>query len=444
MAKPALTAAQQEEILTALRECVVAVRAGTNTGTGFFIAAGQVLTCRHVIQPAIREARRISVAQGLGLARHSGEPMEATLRDDPPFGWPDAAILTVPDATDSRCVVIDSAPVARGTPLLTAGYPTRAALDYQVQRFTADDPRTDYEGHPLLQIAGHVISPGMSGGPVVNLQSGLVCGILTTTRSRMSALGGFASLFADFIDQFPDLVGLNNQPPEEARDWLRILTAVQLKHAGRDYRTGTRRGTEATSSERPTLERTANILSVDFRRRKAPPASLSVGTGLAPTTAKQDERSQDSKNQQARLFISYSHRDERYLKRLEIHLASLRREGIIAAWHDQMIMPGEEWRSTIGDSLESADFVLLLITPDFIASDYCYSVEMERALERHREGGTLILPVIVRPANWERTPLGELQALPKNGKPVIEWSHQDRAWLDVTRGLRNAVLRPAK
>lgn len=146
----------------------------------------------------------------------------------------------------------------------------------------------------------------------------------------------------------------------------------------------------------------------------------------------------------ARLFISYSHRDERYLKALKVHLAGLRREGLIADWYDRMITPGEEWRQAIDDSLDSADCVLLLVTPDFIASDYCYSVEMERALQKHRESRILVLPVIARPADWQHTPLSELQAVPKDGKPIIEWAVRDRAWLDVTAGLRLALDRFAQ
>ena len=144
---------------------------------------------------------------------------------------------------------------------------------------------------------------------------------------------------------------------------------------------------------------------------------------------------------QVKLFISYSHRDERYLKGLETHLASLRRQGVVADWHDRMISPGEKWRQKINDNLDLADCVLLLVTPDFIASDYCYSVEMEQALDKHREGRILILPIIVRPVDWQHTPLGELQVLPKDGKPIVEWSIRDRAWLDVTRGLRLALDR---
>ncbi len=145
--------------------------------------------------------------------------------------------------------------------------------------------------------------------------------------------------------------------------------------------------------------------------------------------------------QPARLFISYSHRDESHLEALKVHLAGLRRQGLIADWHDRMITPGEEWRQAIDDNLESADCVLLMVTPDFIASDFCYSVEMGRALQKHREHRILVLPVIVRPADWQHTPLGDLQVMPKDGKPIVLWSNPDLAWLEVATGLRLALNR---
>jgi TIR domain-containing protein len=101
-----------------------------------------------------------------------------------------------------------------------------------------------------------------------------------------------------------------------------------------------------------------------------------------------------------------------------------------------MITAGKEWQQAIDYQLESADCVLLLVSPDFMESDYCYSIEMERALERHREGSALVIPVIVRPVLWRNTLLGALQALPKDGKPVTDWARLDRAWLNVIEGLR--------
>ena len=159
---------------------------------------------------------------------------------------------------------------------------------------------------------------------------------------------------------------------------------------------------------------------------------------LAPsTTAPVPGR--EFSGRKAKLFISYSHRDERYREQLGTHLAGLRRQGLIADWHDRKIVPGKEWRDAIDQNLDTSDCVLLLVSPDFLASDYCYGIEMQRTLEKHREGRVIAIPVIVRPADWRQTPLGELQALPKDAKPVVEWTRRDRAWLDVIEGIRRAL-----
>src|SRR2546421_2433710 len=84
------------------------------------------------------------------------------------------------------------------------------------------------------------------------------------------------------------------------------------------------------------------------------------------------------------VFISYAHEDEPWRERLEAHLSLLRRQGLIANWHDRQILAGEEWSQEIDEHLEAASIILLLISPDFLASDYCYEIEMQRALERHQ------------------------------------------------------------
>ncbi len=142
-----------------------------------------------------------------------------------------------------------------------------------------------------------------------------------------------------------------------------------------------------------------------------------------------------------RLFYAYAHKDERLRDKLETALALLRRQGLIQEWHDRKIGAGQEWRSEIDQQLEAADIILLLISPDFIASDYCYSTEMKHALARHQEGKAQVVPIIVRTVNWQSTELGRLQALPKDGKPVDRWTVKDAAWANVEEGIRSIIQR---
>src|SRR2546421_4956954 len=101
------------------------------------------------------------------------------------------------------------------------------------------------------------------------------------------------------------------------------------------------------------------------------------------------------------LFYSYSHRDEQLRKRLETHLSALRQQGVITEWHDRKIVAGTNWKQSIDLHLMTARVILLLISPDFLASDYCYGVEMQRALERQAKGEASVIPVILRPVDWK-------------------------------------------
>ena len=118
----------------------------------------------------------------------------------------------------------------------------------------------------------------------------------------------------------------------------------------------------------------------------------------------------------AQLFFSYSHKDEDLRDQLETHLAVLKRQGFIDAWHDRRITAGENVGQAISASLEAPDVILLLVSADFLASDYCYELEMTRAMARHDEGAAAVIPVILRPCDWHDTPLGKLLAAPRDGK----------------------------
>ncbi|HKG14500.1 MAG TPA: COR domain-containing protein [Pyrinomonadaceae bacterium] len=141
----------------------------------------------------------------------------------------------------------------------------------------------------------------------------------------------------------------------------------------------------------------------------------------------------------ARVFVSYTRRDERLRKRLEVNLKLLKRAGLIETWQDRDIEAGEEWREKIDENLERADIILLLVSDDFLASDYCYEIEMRRALELHEGKKARVIPIIARPVNWELTRLPKLNALPQDGRAITVWPNRDNAWKNVSEGIQKVA-----
>lgn len=139
------------------------------------------------------------------------------------------------------------------------------------------------------------------------------------------------------------------------------------------------------------------------------------------------------------VFLSYVHEDKLLLDQLEAHLSSLKWEGLISTWCDRQIMPGANWAGVIDQRLEQASLILLLVSADFLASDYCYQVEVKRALELHQAGKAIVIPIVMRPTDWKGTPFGQLQALPTGVRAITEWSNQDDAFVDVVAGIRRVV-----
>jgi hypothetical protein len=142
----------------------------------------------------------------------------------------------------------------------------------------------------------------------------------------------------------------------------------------------------------------------------------------------------------AKIFCSYSHKDESYRVDLEEHLALLIRQGLIEFWHDRKIPAGARFGNVIDEKIDDADMILLLVSPSFFASDYCYSNEMNRALAREAEGTACVIPVILRPGDdWRSTPLGNLLAVPKDGRPIASWANPDDAYADIAQQIRTIV-----
>jgi hypothetical protein len=145
------------------------------------------------------------------------------------------------------------------------------------------------------------------------------------------------------------------------------------------------------------------------------------------------------KMQPVEIFFSYAHKDKDLQKQLATHLITLGRAGVALSWSDRDILPGDQWIEDIDTHLQSADIILLLISPDFIASDYCYDIEMTKAMERHQRHQACVIPVIIRQADWQQAPFGILNALPYGAKPITSWPNRDQAWLDVVQGVKRVI-----
>lgn len=140
-----------------------------------------------------------------------------------------------------------------------------------------------------------------------------------------------------------------------------------------------------------------------------------------------------------KVFISYSHIDEKIKNDLQKHLSPLKRMDLISEWSDREIKAGDDWGSAISKQLEQAHIIILLISIDFINSKYCYDIEMDKALERHEDESAVVIPVIVRNCLWQHTPFAKLQAVPKDGRAVASYADLDTALTEVTEAIRTVA-----
>jgi len=140
------------------------------------------------------------------------------------------------------------------------------------------------------------------------------------------------------------------------------------------------------------------------------------------------------------VFFSYSREDKPLRDKLEKHLISLKRQGVISLWHDRQIVAGSEWEEEIDRHMRTADIILLLVSPDFVNSKYCYDIELPDAMARHDAGEAYVVPILLRPvAGWKRLPFAKLQVYPSGAVPITQWADQDTAFVDVVEGIETAV-----
>ena len=198
--------------------------------------------------------------------------------------------------------------------------------------------------------------------------------------------------------------------------------------------------TTLNAADKIKLEKSMKDLEKDIAEVEAEIKSLEPGNEAASVTQPQPkEISLSTPKTPIEVFFSYSHKDETLRDELADHLAMLKNQGLIKAWHDREITASSEWAGAIDEHLESAQIILLLISASFLASKYCHDIEMKRAMERHEQKEARVIPIILRPVDWTGALFGKLQALPKNAKPVTSWTDRDEAFTDVAKGIRRLV-----
>jgi len=148
------------------------------------------------------------------------------------------------------------------------------------------------------------------------------------------------------------------------------------------------------------------------------------------------------------VFISYSHKDETFKDELVIMLASLQRRGIIDAWQDRRIEPGSEWLRSIQAAMNECQIALLLVSSDFLASEFITGNELPELFQKRKISGMRAIPIVVRECLWQSEPiLQDLQALPKDGRPIIsflkETGDRDHAWTDVAKAIESLAKKIA-
>lgn len=145
-----------------------------------------------------------------------------------------------------------------------------------------------------------------------------------------------------------------------------------------------------------------------------------------------------------KLFISYSHTDEKEIVRFIKHIAPLKTNGLIENWYDRKIIPGQEFQDKIDNNLQDADIICLFISADFLSSNACMK-EKENALKYKRTKGIAVIPIILSTCGWlDDKDLSSLLALPIDGQPISDFTDSNKAWNIVYNGLKDVVKKELK
>lgn len=233
---------------------------------------------------------------------------------------------------------------------------------------------------------------------------------------------------AEYVDDVRLAAACKMHVPD-VRDWLETLEGKGFVERAR--------GTEGFSAYVTAKGKQAIRMTEPIP--KTGPVAQTAPTSPPASSSPQSAPASPKTAAPVRLFYSYSHKDETLRDELEESLALMKRQRLISGWHDRRIGEGDEWKGAIDKNLEEAQVILLLVSSSFLASDYCWDVETNRAVERHDRGEARVIPVILRPCDWQEAPFARLQGLPKDAKAVTTWPNRDEAWTDVAKGIRRAV-----
>lgn len=371
----------RDALLRLLDRCTVrlVIDSGREVGTGFFVAPGLLLTCAHVLNGAADGSGTIEV-------EWDGQKSSAALEQITDKTYPDLALLKTSAITNHPCVYL-SPEVSLDDQLYTYGYP-KAYIHGDPLTFKYISPT----GAPqtLLTFSLGNLRPGFSGGPLLNLRTGAVCGITKRTAGENTLLGGRGVPIIQALQAFPQLKTLQEQYHRQHSQWAEHLTSQQLQISGLDK----------------------------FSISPVPKA--------------------------IEIFFSYhdNGQDQEMLKALEKQLVVLRRKGVINAWHKGRLMINDEVEVEIRRHLDAAQIICLMISPDYIADDELYERHVTRAMERRENEGVIVIPILVRQtSNWtgDDTPFGRLMPLPRNKIPMNQWKDLDEVSAEVAGEIRRTV-----
>ncbi len=168
------------------------------------------------------------------------------------------------------------------------------------------------------------------------------------------------------------------------------------------------------------------------KKTPAPVMSFEAFSGGASGTTQKDP---------LKVVISYSHKDEEFREMLDTHLTILERAKKIKVWNDRDLTPGEEWNEKIYNSIVAADIIILLVSGNFIASEFIWNNELPLAMSMHENGHATVIPIIIKSCEWKDAPFSRLQCLPKNGAPVAKWADRDEPMAEIAKAIRGHVDR---